>query len=466
MARKPARQETLEDFALKGMDHGRLTGISVGMHAIPDAFLLMHTGVGCKHKATSQLSTHDWAKHAVTREAWTEVGDSELIQGSSERIGPYARSWLKRLNPGFMGIVSVTFIDLSGEDVGDAVAGIDAEADCPVRYLKAPGFSGDMWVGYATLQHEICKLIDFESEPTHPEEVALLGYFFDRYEPDHTANFEQIRGLLGLAGLSLGAVLFSGVDVASLKEAGRSGIVVELPYARPAKRLKRLLKRRTVVRTELPMGIRGTSAWLRQVARETGRYSAALETSITDREQRVWSQLRKVADRWRALRVAVFAEVPLAVGLVAMLAEMGLEPVLVGLRGEGLGSKRVFREGLEALGVVLASECEVLENPSLAATKAQVEARLSEDALDGIFAASTELNTISTIRPDVHMRRYAGGPMQPQGPFIVEIGFPAQDWHVTQPTPFMGWGGVLVMAQRILNAPRLWNAGRRPGFRM
>ena len=45
---KDTQSMTLEDFALKGMHLGKMSGISVGTHAIPDGFLLMHTGVGCK----------------------------------------------------------------------------------------------------------------------------------------------------------------------------------------------------------------------------------------------------------------------------------------------------------------------------------------------------------------------------------------------------------------------------------
>jgi hypothetical protein len=37
----------LEHYAL-GSSYGRLTGVAVGCHAIEDAFLLIHGGVGCK----------------------------------------------------------------------------------------------------------------------------------------------------------------------------------------------------------------------------------------------------------------------------------------------------------------------------------------------------------------------------------------------------------------------------------
>ena len=89
---------TIEDYSLKSMHLAKMTGIMMGVHAIKDAFLLMHTGVGCKYKTAAQLSQHDWATHPNKKEGWTQVGDRAVIKGSSGRIGPFARSWAERRN--------------------------------------------------------------------------------------------------------------------------------------------------------------------------------------------------------------------------------------------------------------------------------------------------------------------------------------------------------------------------------
>ena len=131
----------LAHYALGTMSLGRLTGVSLGNHAIPDAFLLMHVGVGCKNKATAHLLAHDWAEHGNVREAWTEVGDRDLILGSSTRAAPYMRSWVSRMNPSILLMVSVTFIDLAGEDLKDVVSRAAEDLPCPVALLpaRAPG---------------------------------------------------------------------------------------------------------------------------------------------------------------------------------------------------------------------------------------------------------------------------------------------------------------------------------------
>ena len=89
-------RETLEAFALKSQDQGGLTGVSIAIHGIPDAFLLMHVGVGCKHKATSQLSTHDWGADVVSRAFAPGAGiDEDPVTGSAHSVlTPY---WAARL---------------------------------------------------------------------------------------------------------------------------------------------------------------------------------------------------------------------------------------------------------------------------------------------------------------------------------------------------------------------------------
>ena len=220
---------SLEHFELKGLDQGRLTGVSMAVHAISDGFLLMHCGVGCKHKATSQLATHDWQENVVNRRGWTEVGDAELIEGSADRIGPYLRTWHDRQSPGVMMVISVTFLDLTGDDFRDACRQTEKELSCPVLWVPAPGYDGDMFSGYASATVEVVGALDWTESPSKPNSVALLGYLFDRYEGDHQGNLLQLKGLMKGLGLELGPVLFFGARVRRSRHCARFGSATSVP---------------------------------------------------------------------------------------------------------------------------------------------------------------------------------------------------------------------------------------------
>lgn len=459
-------QETLEDFALKSLDQGSLTGLSIAVHAIPDAFLLLHVGVGCKHKATSQLSTHDWGRDVVSREAWTEVGDQELIAGASARLGPYIRSWARRVKPAWMAVASVTFIDLTGDDIPDEVRKAEETVDCDVSYVKVPGFSGDLFHGYASAIESIVRRIDWKRPVARPNEVALLGYMFDRYEGDHEGNLVQLTQMLKGIGLELGSTLFSGEPYAKLREASGAGLVAQMPYAHPRKKAiaSAIGGARKTVEVDLPIGIANTTRWLRAIGGAAGVPEAKIERYVRAREEQMRTHLMRWTPHWRSKRVAVIAEPPLAAGVCAMLVELGLSPRLVGLKAQSLGGKDAFLAACARSGTALPDDLEILEQPSLALLRDRFTALLRDRHLDGILGSATDLNVLHTVPPETFMARHAGGAMHPQGPFQLEIGFPKRDFHASYPMPFVGYAGVMMWAQRILDAPRSWDAGRRAGF--
>lgn len=451
----------LEHYALKGMEYGRLTGLSIASHAISDSFLLMHVGVGCKNKAVAHLMVHDAAEDANLREGWTEVGDRDLILGSSTRVAPYMRSWMKRQSPSVLFMTSVTFIDLAGEDLLDHIDKAQKDIPAPVLFVSTTGTEGDLYEGYAKGLEALLGQMNWEQEATKPTHATLLGYFFDRYEEDHSANIHHIGSLMSHIGVPLGTTLLSGKSFEDMMKAPESGILIELPYTRPIrKKMKRTLKGRTTHTLDLPMGLRGTRRWLQEIARIAGTWSPKVEQKIERIEAKTRKKIGPMLDRWRGMKVAVFADPAHGAGLTSLLLELGLHPVLIGIKGSTLGGEDSFREVLEADGNPLPDDSQVLENPSIWKIQESLKALLKDGQIDGVFGNATDLNALSSI-PAEH---FLAGTSEPQGPFILETGFPCQDNHVFYPMPFMGYRGVEAWVQRIISAPRLWNAGRKPHF--
>lgn len=451
---------SLEHYRLRGLEQGRLTGVSLAVHAIADAFLLMHCGVGCKHKATSQLSTHDWGRGTVEREGWTEVGDAELIRGASDRIGPYLRSWVGRVDPGVVVVIAVTFLELTGEDTRSVVAEEAGTVACPVVYVDALGTHGDLYAGYAAALAALIKPLDWRTPPTRPRELGVLGYLFDRYEGDHSGNLVQLKRLAVDLGLSLGPVLMSGRPWADLVAVRDSGVLVELPYAAPARKaLGRVFKKgkRSAIATELPMGLRGTTRWLLTVARAAGLDEQPVRVRAAAREHSVRTRLAPFAAHLAGLQVAVFADLPLLAGILAVLSDLGIEVRLAAIRGTSFGGEPELRTALERLGCPVPERLEVLEDPSLEAGCTAVAERLA--TLDGVLASATELNALATL-PQQAFLQPDGGAQRPSGPFLLEVGFPCKRYHAATAAPFLGHAGVLTWAQRLLDAPRIWDSGQ------
>ena len=438
-----ATKPTLEDFALKGNHLAKMTGVNVGTHAIPDAFILMHTGVGCKYKTGAQLSASDWAEHPNRREAWTQVGEVQLIQGSGARIGPFARTHWERRRSNFVVVVSAYFIELTGEDFRDVVKQTETTIPADMAMIGTAAPNGGFYEGYAEVIQEVVKKIDWGVKPTNKREAAILGHWFSRYEGDTKGDLMALKGLLRAVALKSGPVLLSGTPYPDLLKANASEFVLVMPYmGKKARRLKRLTKRE-LIPVDLPISTAGTDAFLRTVGAATGFPSDRLEAWMDAQKAAVAKQLDILRDHVRHQALAVFADGPLAAGLVATLVELGIRTPVVGIRETWLGGKAGFLETLDRWGVQLWPDTEVIENPSLRLTLNKVNALRAEGRIQGIMASSHEI-TLFSRREQGQMggRRFA----------YLEVGFPTDHYHVALPTPTMGYTGTLTIAQRLLDA--------------
>ncbi|MFH2010402.1 MAG: nitrogenase component 1 [bacterium] len=450
--------EALEAFALRAHHYGRISGVSVAVHAIADGFHLLHTGVGCKYKAAAQISTHDWARQPHRREGWTEVGDAALIRGAAARIGPYVRSWYDRQRPGLIVVSSTAFLEMTGEDIAGAVRQADETVPCPVRYVPGSGFDGDLYDGYRDVLRTVLDLIPWDqTEPEHGR-VAVVGYLFDRYESDHSANVHQLRTLLRELGLNLEAVLFGGQPLASLMRAARAETLVVLPYAYGLESALRATGRR-VIHTDLPVGVRGTTAWLEQV----GRTSGVPETKVADVTRRLArytrQELELLRNRVVGVRSAVFAEAPLAAGFCDLLDEVDMPPALVGIRGRSLGDDADLAAALTRIGAPLRPDATVLTDPSYRLVRRALLDAIATRRVSAAVGSAAELSDLSQGKVRERLRDHLdasgiGGDLGAGqdirfAPLIAC--FPATGFHALHPQPTFGFGGAVAIAQRLLD---------------
>lgn len=435
MNRTPSAK--LERYALKVHQYGRITGVALAAHAIADAQIIQHVSVGCKHKGVSQTFLHDWGRQPQRRESWTEVAETELIEGAAARIGPYVRSCFSRYRPGLIVVTSSSALELAGEDIAAAVRAAGKTVECPVRYVAGHGYDGDLFDGYAAVLEHVVRLVPWSKTKSERKHVSLVGYLFDRYEGDHAGNLAEIRGLLGELGVALDAVFLSGTPLAGLMQAARSETLIALPYAHGLKGALESSGRR-VVYTGLPMGARGTARWLFDVGEALGVPERRIREIVGRLSGETSRAVAMLKDRARGGRTAVFGEMPMAVGLSDVVEGLGLSPLLVGVRAKSLGGAAEAKAALERTGVPLREDIEWLDDPGISAVRAHLAELISSERISAAVGSAGELATMPLWAPG--KRRFAS----------VIVGYPSSGYHALMPSPFMGYGGVMVLAQRIL----------------
>ena len=437
----------IEDFAVKGMHLAKMTGVMVGAHAISDSFLLMHSGVGCKYKTAAQGALHDLAEHPNVREAWTQVSEAHLVRGCSNRIGPFARAWWERRESAFMVVVSAYFIELTGDDLNVAIAEVESTLpDCKMAYVDTKAPNGGFFDGYSSVMLTVMQRMDWSKAPTLPRHAAVLGHFFHRYEPDAKADVAQLKALIKAAGLESGPVLFGGQEYGEAMTAPASKFLVQLPYIEPrgAQILACVGEGRTIVPVDLPIGIGGTTRFVRTIAAASGADLRRVDAWLQQQTDAVLANVQRLTEPLRSYAVAVFADTPLAAGIVVMLRELGVDVPLVGLRDQGgcLGGEAGFRAALARAGIEDTGGMVIMQDPSLRRSREAI-LRLIEELPLGVIGSTHELDMLR------HLPRTTA--LLTDVP-LIEAGFPSDEYHAVYSIPSFGFLGAAAWAHRLLDA--------------
>lgn len=426
MSGGPDLSDPLSRFRLRDSDHTDLFGIFMAVHALPGAVMLLHTTVGCKFKTQLHLVHHDWMRESHNQRLWTGVDDVRLIKGSGERLIEFATTWYERRRPQLFVVTTNTAVELSAFDVEAAVQVLRERLPCPVLLLKAPGYEGSMWRGYQRMVRAVLELCDF-SEGQGQDEVAVIGYFMDRYEMDHAANLVELRRILSLIGLKVRAVLFGGDDVDTVLRAGRASGFVVLPYASDLCSYLHSKTNRPVIETGLPIGIEGTNSFLREVAKAMGVHRKLVEEAVERERGRAEARVRMAAKNLNQTTAALFLDTPMATAIYKYLSDLGVRVALVCLT-----------DGQDASGFTKASRVEGNTEVISGASR--------DEAIRALYRLrdreKVQLVVGSAVQQAALEREHLP---------IVELGYPSSTKHWLYPMPYIGYNGALALAQRFLD---------------
>jgi hypothetical protein len=304
-------------------------------------------------------------------------------------------------------------------DLHGLVISLREEVGNPLLVVDQDSTDDDWMDGWAAVEEAILGHIERPDGERRPV-VAGLGLF--RLEGDEVGNLDEVRRLLGLAGIEDASWPLGG--------GGISGVAVHpdaprfrFPYARPPGGPPG-----RDVDLDLPMGFAATCRMLRVLA-EWRQAPQSIE-SIVDRErERIRARLEPLVTRRLAGRAAVVVAEPCrAAGIHDMLRELGMDvPLAILLRRAGVQCRE--RDALQAAGV------EVWTDPDYAAVRERLADAAVRDECD-VMVGSGTFN-------DAAERAGLG---------IVELGYPFYAEHFTAHEPFMGFDGLLRFADRVGNA--------------
>jgi len=403
----------------------RIMGIYLATNALSDLWMLVDSPDCASLRAEFIQLNHDWhsdllAQDGRHRIASTGVSPDSIALDRREAIASQLRL-IAEAGGNWVCVVATAISALVGVDYEAVYRAMEDESKPRYLRLRTVDSLGDWCSGYAQVMEALALDIPLSGGPLVEDEVAVVGYLWDRNEADHGANMAELRRLLDMLGLKLTCVWLSGEPSTDLARVSTAATVVELPNAGGAARTLAGRTGARLVSAGLPMGLGATLGWLEAIAEATGRGDAL--GRVEAEAGRCAGLLSRPAQRFFAGRsFAICTETHLASGLAAFAREMGGEVRLVATSG---GEPNV-------------PPCadEHLHEPPLPLLGARLRAVHEESGSVPVFIGNEQAaSTVHTV------------------PFAaVFMGFQCPGVHRLHDSPFLGFKGSLWLADQIAGA--------------
>lgn len=360
---------------------------------------------------------------------FSNLSATDLALGTQERLCAAIKRTADATTPGAILLTSGSAVQLTGEYHDVAAVRMSAELGIPMSAFAAHCFSGDHLDGYAAALTSLVRLLDLHPGRSEHGAIGVVGMPFDRNEADAHCNVAELRRLVAGMGCHLVCVVPAGQTVNECKELERASTIVALPYGVEAAALAAERLKVPLVHLPLPVGIDGTASWLRSLAGVAGASHTA-EAFIDAELSVLVPKLRRVVrELFAGARLLLAADPHMAHSLLPALTELGfrIDALLLRSRNAPLLYQTVEHIRNQAEHVLVNWDLSV---PDL---HAQWQRQVAEGS-QLIIATSSE----------------RAAAMDLPVPFL-ELGFPCYVRHALFDAPWMGFKGLLWLADRLFN---------------
>jgi nitrogenase molybdenum-iron protein alpha/beta subunit len=355
------------------IDPDAFTGAILAAEGVRDGAVLLNGPTGCKfhHGALSEslyprkgsldpLDHADQFYFGQPRVPCTYLQEEEYIQGTGARLQAITPVVMSR------GPALVTVINSPGASlIGDEVSGIVGRyaKGSPVAVLETCAFSAGLGQGF-----QDCALRMLDALPLpEPQEIPginLVGISI----LDHgwASGVRELRRLLSLCGVRVGAVLCAGCSTAEMSLSRHAPLSVVMDQQMGGRVAMRLMADHDVRSVSLgqPIGFQGTARWLEGVCSALDVDPAPALEELRAEERRCAFLLARHSSLTGLPKGATFslqARPAVALGLLRFLYEyLGMVPVCVECTGEG---EEEVQDYLEMNGLRDALRTRLLEQP-------------------------------------------------------------------------------------------------------
>jgi len=320
-------------------------GASIAFRGIEGCVPFLHGSQGCATYMRRYIISHFNEPIDI---ASSSLGEKNAIYGGGPNLKLGLKNVTAKYAPKLIGVATTCLTETIGDDVPMLLAEYRKEfatADSPLLvHVSTPSYSGTHMEGFHAAVRAVVEQLAGPALPN--DSINLLSGFISpadiRYLREVSRDFGIAATILPdysdtLDGPALNEyplIPEGGTPLAAIRAMGGAKATIELGATLPkvtAGAVLRDVHGTPLHRTGLPIGIRATDAFFELLAELTGREIPGQHTATRGR------LIDSMVDGHKYVfgkKAVVYGEEDLVVGLTALLAEIGVRPVLCASGGK------------------------------------------------------------------------------------------------------------------------------------
>lgn len=348
------------------LDADGFIGMLLAIEGISDARAVMNGPTGCRGNPAYFSDRHFPRDNSLNRRSFEELfffGQSRIpctyldsddyIHGSTQKLQDIL-PLIAAKGDSFMAIVNSPGASLIGDDLNRFL--VDAGLEDVCMAFEEAAYSRPLPQGFDEAIATILKWLRLNRLPKANNRVNLLGLSI--FQKHWKGNITELTRLCELMGLSVVSVPGAGSSTAMLRESATASynLVVFPEYAKETAAWYEAELDIPAVSSPggAPVGFDATEAWIREIARATGRNPTPALEEIRRKRTYAYHQISRFhneAGYPKGASFAVRADSSFALPLVRWLYDyLGMLPVSIELMpGEDCEAKRNLIEFLESV---------------------------------------------------------------------------------------------------------------------
>ncbi len=404
---------------------------------------ILHGSQGCSTYIRRYMISHFREPVDIASSSFTE---EDTVYGGARNLAHGIKNLIDQYSPAVIGVGTTCLSETIGEDIAGMVKeierGVADEAGVPLVHVSTPSYTGTHTDGFHAAclslvkrfaegksRKEYSKLVNLFPGMVSPEDLRYYRELLDDLDLDPIMIPDYSDTLDGVSWGEYHRIPDGGTTLESLQLSGQAKASVECgslleKNKETAGRYLETTHKVSNHAVPLPVGIRATDTFIEALE---GIAERPLSKRLSDERGRLVDSMFDAHKYLFGKKVAVYGDPDLVVGVVSLISEMGMVPVICATGGK----VPQFREEVErVLQNTDGEEIEILT----AADHVRIHDRCNERQPDLIIGSSKGYS----------IARKTGIP-------LVRVGFPVHDRMGGQRLLHIGYRGAQQLFDRIVN---------------